>query len=370
MDSIFNSLHTLFQFLIFLTILVFVHELGHYLVARACRVRVEVFSIGFGPELIGWTDKHKTRWKFSWIPLGGYVKFFGDAGAASNPSRNFSHLSSQERSVCFHFKPLWQRALIVAAGPVVNIFFAALLYTVVFVGYGQVVFEPVVTSVEQGSPADEAGIKPGDRILFVQGTEIETFDQVMPIVSVNAGKPLRFMLARGTDTLELIVVPALVETTDPLGDAIPIGRIGVSSEAYTVHSYSVGEGVVAGLKKTGETISLIGQSLARIAQGQFSKDELSGPVKLARYTGEFASQGFALYIFFMAMVSINLGLVNLLPIPVLDGGHLLFYAIEGITGSSPSPKMQEIATMIGLAFLLGLLFVVTWNDLKLPSFGE
>ncbi|HXV74096.1 MAG TPA: RIP metalloprotease RseP [Sphingomonadales bacterium] len=361
--------YTLIQFLVLLTVLVFVHEWGHYALARLFGVRVETFSIGFGRELFGWTDKKKTRWKVSWIPLGGYVKFFGDAGVASNPEKTLAAIPPAERSVCFHFKPLWQRALIVAAGPVINLVFAVVLYTGLLTGYGEVVFEPVVTAVETGSPAEAAGLQPGDRIVAVEGKTVATFDQIAPIVNVSAGKPLRFTIARGTGTLEFTIVPALVEAADPLGDVIPIGRIGISSGEYTVRTYSLAGGVVESFRKTGEMIALMGQSFVRIIKGEFSKEELGGPVKIAQYTGEIASRGLAPYLAFMALISINLGLINLLPIPVLDGGHLLFYAIEGVKGAPLSAKTQEMAAMIGLAFVLGLLFVVTWNDLKLPSFG-
>jgi len=362
-------LYTAIQFLILLTILVFVHEWGHYLMARLFGVRVEVFSIGFGRELFGWTGKSKTRWKVSWIPLGGYVKFFGDAGAISNPAKALARIPAAERGACFHFKPVWQRALIVAAGPVVNLAFAVVLYTGLLTAYGEVVFEPVVSAVEEGSPAEAAGLKPGDRILAVGGTRVESFDQIAPIVNFSAGKPLSFTLLRAGETRSVTIVPALVETSDPLGDKVPVGRIGISSSEYTVRTYGPGEGFVAGAKRTGEMIGLMGQGFVRILKGEFSKEEFGGPVKIAQYTGEIASRGLAPYLAFMAIISINLGLVNLLPIPGLDGGHLFFYGIEAVKGAPLSAKTQELAAMIGLAFVMGLLFVVTWNDLKLPSFG-
>ena len=362
-------LYTLIQFLVLLTVLVFVHEWGHYAVARLFGVRVETFSIGFGRELFGWTDRTKTRWKVSWVPLGGYVKFFGDSGPAGNPAKALERIPPAERAACFHFKPVWQRSLIVAAGPLINLAFAVVLYTGLLTGYGEVVFEPVVTAVEAGSPAEAAGLQPGDRIVAVEGSAIESFDQIAPIVNFNAGKPLAFTIARGGGTRTLAIVPATMETTDPLGAKIPIGRIGISSSAYSVRTYTLAGGFLAGLGKTGDTIGFMAQSFVRILKGEFSKEELGGPIKIAQYTGEIASRGLAPYLAFLAIISINLGLVNLIPIPLLDGGHLLFYGIEAVKGAPLSAKTQERAAMIGLAFVLGLLFVVTWNDLKLPSFG-
>jgi regulator of sigma E protease len=361
--------YTLIQFLILLTVLVFVHEFGHYIVARLFGVRVETFSIGFGPELFGWNDKKKTRWKVSWLPLGGYVKFFGDAGMASNPEKALARISKSEREECFHFKPVWQRALIVVAGPLINLAFAVVLYTGLLSGYGEVVFEPVVSAVEAGSPAEAAGLQPGDRIAAVAGEPVASFDQIAPIVNYNAGKPLAFTVTRAGESRTLTIVPALVETTDPVGDKIPVGRIGISSSEYSIRTYTLGGAVAGGFQKTGEAIALMGQGLGRILTGNFAKEELGGPIKIAEYAGEIASRGFAPYLAFMALISINLGLINLFPIPVLDGGHLVFYAIEAAKGSPLSAKTQEMAAMIGLAFVLGLLFVVTWNDLKLPSIG-
>lgn len=362
-------LYTLAQFLILITILVFVHELGHYSVARLFGVRVETFSIGFGRELFGWTDRKQTRWKVSWIPLGGYVKFFGDAGAIGNPEKFLARIPKQDHDKCFHFKPLWQRALIVAAGPVVNIVFAALLYAGLFAAIGQYVAEPVVSAVDEGSPAAAAGFQVGDRILSVNGDQVESFEEIMPVVALNPNRAVEFVIERGGRTVTLTAIPEARMADDGLGNEMEVGRLGITSTERFVKEYSVPEALVAGARRTGQLMGLMLETVGRMITGSIGIDELGGPVKIAQYTGQSASLGVVAFLSFMALISVNLGLINLFPIPLLDGGHLLFYGIEAVKGSPLSARTQEMAAMIGLAFVLGLLFVVTWNDLNLPGLG-
>ena len=345
----------------------FVHEWGHYIVARIFGVRVETFSIGFGKEIFGWSDKKGTRWKISWLPLGGYVKFFGDASAISNPEKALAGMPAKERDTCFHFKPVWQRFLIVFAGPAINIVFAIFLYAGIYAGMGEFVAEPVISQVAEESPAAAAGFEVGDRILEVNGTGIDTFEQIIPMVGTKPGEEILFLVERGGAVLEITAVPNRVEETDAFGNVYPVGRLGITSTERVERSHSLGSALWAGTKRTFQLMGLMIETIARMITGNVSLDELGGPVKIAQYTGQAAATGLMTFLSFMALISVNLGLVNLLPIPLLDGGHLMFYSIEAIKGSPISAKAQEMAAMIGLAFVLTLLFVLTWNDLNLPG---
>ena len=360
-------LYTLFQFLLLLSILVFVHEWGHFIVARIFGVRVETFSIGFGREIFGWTDKKETHWKISWLPLGGYVKFYGDASAISNPAKMLSRIPEKERNKCFHYKPIWQRFLIVFAGPAINLIFAVFLFTGLFAAVGQYVAKPVISEITPDSAAEMAGFQVGDRFLEVDGNTIETFNNIRPIVAMRGGEETLFVIERDGRIIELVATPEKVVEKDAFGNDISFGRLGVSSATMVKQEYNIFEAFAAGTKHTYTTFGLMIETIGRLITGSVSIKELGGPVKIAQYTGQSASQGLGSFISFMALISVNLGLVNLLPIPLLDGGHLLFYCIEAIKGSPISVKAQEMAAMIGLAFVLGLLFVLTWNDLRLPG---
>ena len=357
----------IWTFLLLLSILVFVHEWGHFIVARLFGVKVETFSIGFGRELFGWTDKKGTRWKICWLPLGGYVKFYGDASAISNPAKMLSKIPEIERDRCFHYKPVWQRFLIVLAGPAINLVFAVFLFTGLFAAVGEYVAEPVISEITPDSAADAAGFQVGDRFLEVNGNTIETFNNIRPIVAMRGGEETLFVIERDGRIIELVATPEKVVEKDPLGNDISIGRLGVSSTSMIKREYNIFEAFAAGTKRTYTTFGLMLETIGRLITGSVSIKELGGPIKIAQFTGYSASLGLWSFISFMALISVNLGLVNLLPIPLLDGGHLLFYSIEAVKGSPISVKAQEMAAMIGLAFVLGLLFVLTWNDLRLPG---
>lgn len=371
MEAISEFIMTIIYFLTALTVLVFVHEWGHFIVARIFGVKVETFSIGFGRELFGWQDKKETRWKISIVPLGGYVKFFGDASAISNPGKYLKRIAPEDRDRCFHFKPLWQRFLIVAAGPVINIIFAIFLFIGLLYVNGQSFFDPVVGNFELPSPAQEAGLLVGDVVLEVEGNSIETFNDLRQYTIPNAGNPLEFLIEREGQVMLFTVVPRAGETTDFLGNEVPAGLIGIYPDQahFTRTDYSFGGAVVAGTKLTFNAFGGMVDFLGRLVTGNFSKEEVGGPVKIAKITAQAASQGIDTYIFILALISVNLGLVNLLPIPLLDGGHLLFYIIEAIKGKPISVRAQELASMFGLAVVLGLLFILTWNDLNLPGLG-
>lgn len=350
-------------FLVVLTILVFVHEMGHYWVARRNGVRVEVFSIGFGPEIFGRTDKAGTRWKFSAIPLGGYVKMFGDSDASSRPGEGLNELSEEEKRVTFFHKRLGQRVAIVAAGPLANFIFAVVLLTGLFSLYGQPFTPPEVGEVQPGSAAESAGFQPGDVIVRIGDTEIERFEQIQRIIAFNPNVPLEVAVERDGSELVLQVTPERVTDTDNFGNEREIGRLGVRRGGF---EYIRHDPFTAAYRAVGETYEISAATLRAVGEiitGRRSADELGGPIRIAQMSGQVAEIGIEPLIWFMALLSVNLGLINLFPIPMLDGGHLLFYAIEAVRGRPLGERAQEYGFRIGLALVLSLMIFVTWNDL-------
>jgi regulator of sigma E protease len=350
-------------FLVVLTILVFVHEMGHYWVARRNGVRVEVFSIGFGPEIFGRTDKAGTRWKFSAIPLGGYVKMFGDSDASSRPGEGVDELSEEEKRVTFFHKRLGQRIAIVAAGPLANFIFAVVLLTGLFSLYGQPFTPPEIGEVQPGSAAESAGFQPGDVIVRIGDTEIERFEQIQRIIAFNPNVPLEVAVERDGSELVLQVTPERVTDTDNFGNEREIGRLGVRRGGF---EYIRHDPFTAAYRAVGETYEISAATLRAVGEiitGRRSADELGGPIRIAQMSGQVAEIGIEPLIWFMALLSVNLGLINLFPIPMLDGGHLLFYAIEAVRGRPLGERAQEYGFRIGLALVLSLMIFVTWNDL-------
>jgi regulator of sigma E protease len=351
-------------FLLILTVLVFVHELGHYWVARRCGVRVDVFSVGFGRELFGYTDRNGTRWKFSLIPLGGYVKMFGDANAASMPDNQAGDLSEAEKAVAFQYKTLAQRSWIVAAGPLINFIFAIVIFAVLFSTMGQPFTPPMVGDVMPDSPAEAAGFQPGDRVVGIDDTEIERFEDLIRIVSMNPEKQMIFRVDRDGEEVSFPATPARVVADDGLGNEQEIGRLGIQGGGMEFVQHGVATAI---WRATKETVVISGTTLQAVYQiitGQRSFRELGGPLRIAQISGQVAERGIVPSIILIAILSINLGLINLFPIPMLDGGHLLFYAIEAVRGGRPlGERAQEYGFRIGLALVMTLIAVVTWNDL-------
>jgi len=355
--------YDIFPFLVALTVLVFFHELGHFLVARWNGVKVDAFSIGFGPELFGWNDRKGTRWKFAAIPLGGYVKMYGDSNAASLPVGQ-TEMSEDEKRQSFIHKRLGQRAAIVAAGPAANFLLAMVLLTGLFAIKGQPYIPPVVNQLQEGSAAAVAGLQIGDEILTVNDKSIENFDELRRIVMFSPGKELRMTVDRAGQVLPLAVTPRTVEHKDAFGNIHRIGQIGVVSTERKIIPLSGVEALSHAATQTWVMTADTFRSLAEIVMGVRSVKELGGPLQIAKISGEAAEQDTLVpFIMLLAMLSVNLGLVNLLPIPTLDGGHLLFYAAEAVKGSPLSQKVQEYGAFAGLAFVLGLIVLVTWNDI-------
>ena len=360
-------------FLILLTVLVFVHEMGHYLAARWARVRVEVFSIGFGPELFGRNDRHGTRWKFSAIPLGGYVKMFGDADAASSRAREYvtvenadgepmeRPMTEEERAVAFPCKSLWQRTVIVAAGPIANFLFAIVVLAALFSTVGQDISPSRFDSVDPDTPAARAGLMAGDEVLSVNGTPVDRFEELRQLIVSRPGMETELVIKRGEETFTTTVIPDSVVITSRLGTTTE-GRLGVRRARGELHQHDPLTAVAASVEETGRIVLLTLDAVKQIILGQRSAEELRGPVGIAHLAGEFAMAGAIPLIWLAAMLSVNLGLINLFPVPMLDGGHLVFYAAEAIKGGPVGQRFQEYASYLGLAMILALMVFVTWND--------
>ena len=367
MDILLVLFWAVLPFLAVLTVLVFVHELGHYAIARYNKVRVLVFSIGFGPELFGWTDKSETRWKISAIPLGGYIKMLGE-GESEHSGAEAPPITESEKETSFAHKRLSQRTAIVFAGPLANFIFAIIILSGLFITVGQPFTPPIVTSVQPGSAAEEAGILAGDTITQIDGRSIERFEEVQRIVSLSPAQLMTVIVQRGDSDVSLEVTPKLVEETDRLGNVHRLGRLGVMGQGA---DYLRHDPLTAVWHAGKETYSITVGTLKVVGQmftGSRNTNELGGPIRIAQMSGEFAKLGFAPIVLFAALLSINLGLINLFPIPMLDGGHLLFFAFEGIRGKPLGEKTQEMGFRIGLAFVFGLMIFVTYNDLEQLTF--
>ena len=357
-------------FLLLLGPLVTIHELGHYLVGRWFGVRADSFSLGFGKELAGWTDKRGTRWKLSLLPLGGYVQFAGDMNPASQPDAAWLKLPPAEREACFPAKPLWQRALIVLAGPMANFLFAIAVLAAFLLAYGQVVAPPTVGLVEPGSVAARAGLAAGDRIVAVGGTHVDEFGDIARLVAPHPGERLAIGLVRAGRPLHVDATAARKVERDRFGNEFARGYLGIGPAEVTVRRVDPAQAVVLAVRQTRDMVSMMVTGIGQIVTGRRSVDELGGPLKIAKFSGEQLSLGWRAFVAFTAFISINLGFINLLPIPVLDGGHLAFYAAEAIRRRPVSRRSQEWAFRTGVAFVLAVMVLVTLNDLaSLKLFG-
>jgi regulator of sigma E protease len=342
--------------------LIVIHELGHYWVARLFGVGAEVFSIGFGREIFGWTDKRGTRWKVGWLPLGGYVRFVGDDNEASAPAAD-RQLTAREKELSFHLKPVGQRFLIVLAGPMANFALAILIFVAFFATMGAPRTSNVVSALQQGSPAQAAGIKVGDRVVAIANRSTPTFEDVAQVVLMRPTERVPIVVERGGRTLELQAVIGVHQQVDRFGQRYRIGRIGIYGGLRKYERLPAIELLPAAASYTVRMTRSMIDGLWQIISGRRSAKDLGGPVKIAQIAGQQASLGFADFILLVALLSINLGFINLLPVPMLDGGHLVFYAIEAVRRRPVSAKALDWAFRGGLALILALLVFVTINDL-------
>jgi len=355
-------------FLIVLTVVVFVHELGHFLVGRWCGVGVNAFTIGFGPEIVGFNDRRGTRWKLSAIPLGGYVKFAGDVNGASVPdAESLSQMSAAERAVSFHHKSVWRRAAIVAAGPIANFLLAIAIFAAITYVNGRHILAPRVDALQAGSAAERAGFQPGDLVVSINGRSIGSFTEMQRIVSASADDTLTVVVDRNGRQVTLTAVPDLKEQDTPFGKQ-RIGLLGLQAskapEDLAHVNYGLLESVRLGTLETWYVIDRTFTYIGRLVVGRESADQLSGPIRIAQVSGQVANLGGTSgLVSLVAVLSVSIGLINLFPIPLLDGGHLLFYAIEALRGRPLSDRAQEIGFRIGLAIVVMLMLFATWNDI-------
>jgi regulator of sigma E protease len=364
MDFIIGLGWYIIPFLIVLSILVFVHELGHYLVARYNGVGVDVFSIGFGPEVFGWNDKAGTRWKVSWLPLGGYVKMVGDLDPASTPDLDtLKKMNEEARSKSLYYKTVWQRIAVSGAGPIANYIFAILVFSILFATVGQRYTIPVIESIQLDSAAAKAGFLPGDRVKDINGVPIERFEDLQMIVQSHPGDTLEIIVERNGHILNLSAVPTLSEIKDVFGDTHKVGLLGIKG---TQPGFIKRSWWNSWWYATEESLNITWQTLKglwQIVTGAKSADGIGGPLRIAQMSGEIAQNGIVALIWFMALLSVNLGLINFFPVPMLDGGHLLYYIVEVIRGKPLTEKAQEWGFRIGFGLIIGLMILATWNDI-------
>jgi regulator of sigma E protease len=371
----FDALHGFFNwlplglpaFLFVITLVVFIHELGHFLVARACGVKVETFSICFGREIVGWTDRYGTRWKIGWLPLGGYVKFLGDANAASMPNEaETAGLSPEQRKHAFPLKPLYQRAMIVAAGPAANFVLAISIFFLMFMVYGKQIVTPRIDNVTPNSAAAEAGLKRGDIIRQVNGDAIVSFADLQRIVALGGGEPLSITVERDGRAMTVQATPRPTEIRDATGSRARVMMLGISNSSrfgdVRIERLGPVQAMGAALDQTWMLVSGTVSYARQMIVGRSDTSQMMGPVGIARVSRQVASAGFMSLINLAALISVSLGLVNLFPIPLLDGGHLLYYACEAVLGRPLGARAQDVGFRLGLALVLGLMILATWND--------
>jgi len=352
-------------FLIALMVIVFIHELGHFLVARWCGVTVEAFSIGFGGEIAGWRDRHGTRWKLCWIPLGGYVKFEGDANPASMPEAAPSPDTIRSPGN-FHGKPVWQRAAVVVAGPAANFILAILIFASAFAFVGVPFTEPRVDDVMPGSAAEKAGILAGDLVVEIDGRSIESFTDLQEAIVTRAGETVTIVVDRSGQLVTLKAVPDLREEPDGFGGKFRMGLLGVKRNPGSEVHYrklDLGRSIEKGFGRTWYIVSTTFRYVGKLVTGRESADQLGGPIAIAKAAGDAAAIGLFQFIEVIGILSVSIGLINLFPIPMLDGGHLVYYGIEALRGKPLGPNAQEWGFRIGFSLVIMLMVVGTWNDM-------
>ena len=363
-------LGTIIPFIFLILVVVFVHEYGHYYYAKKYGVGVTDFSIGFGKEVFGWNDNSGTRWKICWIPLGGYVKFFGDRNVFGQTDQEeiLKKYNTEERKKLFVLKPLYQRSIIVAAGPIANFILAIVIFLSIYMFIGKDLTPAMVAEVQKDSPAEMAGIMKNDIILEIDGTEVESILDVSKLIMMSTSEIIDFKVSRYDQSVFLEVKPNIVQSEDNLGNKTSKRMIGIKLSPYNNKINHVKLGPARALYYSFTEVYFVVTSslkyLTSIIGGSGDSSQLGGPIRIAKITGQVAEYGFIPFLSIMAYISISLGLINLFPIPLLDGGHLMFYGFEKVLGRPLSQKTQEGFFRIGMFLLLFLMFFATFNDLK------
>jgi len=357
-------------FLILIMIVVFIHEYGHYYFAKRFGVGVTDFSIGFGKEIFGWNDKSGTRWKVCWIPLGGYVRFFGDRNVFSQSEQQeiINKYNEEDRKKLFILKPLYQRSLIVAAGPLANFFLAILIFIMINMTVGKDMTPAIIDEVQKDSPAFVAGMKKNDKIIYIDNNKVESILEVSTFINISTSETIEFIVLRNDQEVSLLVKPNLVDGKDPLGNSVKKRMIGIKLSSfdneYKKQPLGLTKAIYYSVKEVWFVTTASLNYLGEMIKGSADTSQLGGPIRIAKVTGQVAEYGIIPFLSIMAYISVSLGLINLFPIPMLDGGHLMFYLIEKILGRPLSQKVQEGFFRIGLFLLFSLMFFVTFNDLK------
>ena len=362
LDFLPDFARTILAFLVVLGVLIFIHEMGHYLAARWRGVHVDAFSIGFGKAIASWTDRRGTEWRVSWIPLGGYVKLHGQ----SEPDETTPDTATLRPGQSFHNKSVGDRAIVVAAGPVANFLLAALLFAGLFATYGRPVGQTAIGAVAAGSAAEVAGLLPGDVIISLDDVRVSRFEQLQRYIQPRAGQPVAVALSRDGRDLTITVTPG----TRPGTEAAPVGMLGVQGGGVRFEKLDPFSALIAGVTQTWDVSAQTLVGIGEMLTGQRSARDLGGPIRIAEVSGEAASLGIVPLINLMALLSVSLGLLNLFPVPLLDGGHLMFYAIEAIRGRPLPPRALEYGFRAGFALLIGLFVFATWNDIAHGSIGR
>ncbi|MDX9689527.1 MAG: RIP metalloprotease RseP [Alphaproteobacteria bacterium] len=368
MDSILSSIWTTISyvgpFLVVLGLVVFVHEFGHFWIARRAGVKIEGFSIGFGPEIVGWHDKLGTRWRLAWIPFGGYVKMFGDADPSSfGPSEEVKTMTEAEKKMAFYAQPVRKRFAIVLAGPAFNYLFGAFVLALLFAFNGQPYTSTKIASVVDASPAAKVGMKEGDTVLSIDGKPMESFEQIKRLIMLSDGQPVSLVYQREGTDITVNVTPEIQTITDRFGGEHKQGVLGIVSKDRAYRDLGVGASILEAFLEVGRITGDTMKGLGQMIMGTRSAEELGGPLRIAEMSGKVAKDGLSAFFWFVAMISVNLGLINLFPIPLLDGGHLFFYIVESLRGRPLGDRVQEYGLRFGAAVVLFLMVFATWNDL-------
>ena len=371
MELLANIPHYALSFIVVISVIVFIHEYGHYAAARLCGVKIDVFSIGFGREIYGFNDKHGTRWKFSLWPFGGYVKMFGDAGAASTADSDaIAEMSEQDKKLSFHHKNLVQKAFIVAAGPLANFILTIAVFTYFAFSSGLTSTAPVIGEVMESSAAYEAGLKAGDLITHVDDEEVRLFKDISRMVIINVGEPVKLGIKRENEVLSISLTPRLTEDTDALGNVVKRPLLGIRSQQLTYEDVGLLKALGHAVRETYQLCVTSLEVLGQIIGGDRSSKELKGPLGIAKLSGDVTQAGetfdqtLRTTLWFIALLSVNLGLVNLFPIPMLDGGHLLYYAIEAVRGRPMAEQFQEYGFRFGFLVIVSLMAFTIFNDVR------